>query len=115
MNHNELHSFLVGDIRCRAIACKYNVDSFDIFGAHMGLATSSLLLAAGAASGTLSTTQFGPLCSCAAVITMLRLAFDHGFTFYIVGRCPEHLAGHCSTTLGRSQRHVPLATTQTCG
>ena len=42
MNHNELHSFLVGDICCRTITCKYNVDSFDIFGAHMGLATSSL-------------------------------------------------------------------------
>ena len=61
MNHNELHSFLVGDIRCRAIACKYNVDSLDVFGARMGLATSSLLLAAGAASGTLPLTQFGLL------------------------------------------------------
>ena len=61
MNQNELHSFLVGDIRCRVIACKYNVDSLDVFGAHMGLATSSLLLAAGAASGTFPLTQFGLL------------------------------------------------------
>ena len=61
LKHNELHSFLVGDIRCRAIACRSNVDSLDGFGACMGLATLSLLLAADAASGTLPPMQLGLL------------------------------------------------------
>ena len=77
MNHNELHSFLVGDIRCRAIACKYNVDSLDVFGARMGPATSSLLLAAGAASGTLPLHNLVSSVGCVLVVQLQAFGVLH--------------------------------------